>query len=343
MSVSAPLALPVPRVLAVTNMYPSVEAPSYGVFVKSQMDSIAASGVVVETLFIDGRLGIGQYLRGFGRVRQVAATGRFDIIHAHFGLTGFVAAWSRMPMVVSFCGDDLNGTVRASGGSSLKSHITVFLSQLAGLRADGIICKSHRLRDRLWRARDRARAEVVPNGVDTARFRPGDRVTARNALGVGLEERLVFFPHSRHQAVKRFDLAEAAVTQLAEQGMKVRLWIPEQVPHDQMPLYYQAADCMLLTSDREGSPNAIKEALCCDIPVVSVDAGDVSRWLGMVAGCALVDRTPSAIAEGIRQVLAGPGSVDGRAIREQVGIQEIAARVIEIYQRARSRRVKPSR
>jgi hypothetical protein len=63
----------------------------------------------------------------------------------------------------------------------------------------------------------------------------------------------------------------------------------------------------------------------------------------MVAGCALVDRTPAAIAEGIRQVLAGPGSVDGRLIREQVGIQQVAARVIEIYQRARSLGVNHSR
>lgn len=326
------------RVLAVTNMYPSEGAPSYGVFVKSQMESVAAAGVGVETLFIDGRLGMGEYLRGIGRVRRLAATGRFDLVHAHFGLTGFVAGWSRLPLVVSFCGDDLNGTARAGGGSSLKSRLTVLLSQIAARRADGIICKSDRLRDRLWRATDRARAAVVPNGVDTGRFTPGDRALARRRLGLDAGERLVFFPHARHQAVKRVDLAEAAVAQLEETGMPIRLWIPDHVPHDLMPLHYQAADCLLLTSDREGSPNAVKEALCCDIPVVSVDAGDVSRWLGMVKGCALVDRSPAAIAAGIRQVLDGPGRVDGSEIRREISLDGTARKVIEIYQRARARR-----
>ncbi len=326
------------RVLAVTNMFPSERTPSYGVFVKSQMASVAAAGVSVETFFIDGRLGTGEYVRGVGRVRALAQSGRFDLIHAHFGLTGFVSEWSSLPVVVSFCGDDLNGTPRAGGGSSLKSRLTVFLSQLAALRADGIICKSDRLRNRLWRSHDRSRAVVIPNGVNTDAFAPGDRAAARRALGLDMTERLVFFPHARHQTVKRFDLAEAAVALLVAAGVKVRLWTPDRISHDQMPLHYQAADCLLLTSDREGSPNAVKEALSCDVPVVSVDAGDVSHWLHMIAGCALVERTPAAIAQGIQQVLDGPGRVDGSPVREQLGLSGIAARVIDVYRRALSRR-----
>jgi glycosyltransferase involved in cell wall biosynthesis len=326
-----------PRVLAVTNMYPSESAPSYGVFVKTQMESVASRGVDVETLFIDGRLGTGQYLTGISRVRAMASSGRFDLIHAHFGLTGWVASWTRLPLVVSFCGDDLNGTVRPNGGSSLKSRITVLVSQRAAHRAQGIICKSDGLRDRLWRASDRARAVVVPNGVDVGRFSPGDRASARAALGLGADERLVLFPHAREQPVKRFDLAEAAIAILRRGSKAVRLWVPDKVSHDRMPLHYQAADCLLLTSDREGSPNAVKEALCCDLPVVSVDAGDVARWLSQVPGCALVERTPDAIVAGLDQVLRGPRQVDGAPIRRQLSLAGIAEQVIAVYQQARAR------
>ena len=60
------------RVLAVTNMYPSASAPSYGVFVKTQMESIESRGNPVEILFVDGSRGPREYLTAFGRVRREA-------------------------------------------------------------------------------------------------------------------------------------------------------------------------------------------------------------------------------------------------------------------------------
>jgi glycosyltransferase involved in cell wall biosynthesis len=243
-----------------------------------------------------------------------------------------------LPLVISYCGDDLNGTVGPAGGTTLKSMVIVLLSQLAAFRADAIICKSDRLRDRLWRGKDRRRAHVIPNGVDLARFCPGDRSAARRELGLDPDERLVFFPHPRQEPVKRFDLAEAAIASLAASGMKARLWVPDKVPHARMPLHYQAADCLLLVSDREGSPNAVKEALCCDLPVVSVDVGDVPGWVSLAPGSQLVERTPESIASGIRQVLERGGRADGSEIRQRVGMDAIAEQVMTVYRNACARR-----
>jgi len=50
-----------------------------------------------------------------------------------------------------------------------------------------------------------------------------------------------------------------------------------KVYYTEMPWYYSAADAMILCSDSEGSPTSVKEALACNLPVVSTDVGDVRR------------------------------------------------------------------
>ena len=74
------------------------------------------------------------------------------------------------------------------------SRVIRRLSFIAARRADVLICKSDGLRSALPRAHDRARALVIPNGVDVAQFCPGDRLAARRRLGFDPEERLVLFP-----------------------------------------------------------------------------------------------------------------------------------------------------
>jgi len=329
---------PGPRVLAVTNMYPIAADPGYGAFVAVQMESVARLGAAVAVQFIDGRAGASRYAAAVGRIRRLARSDRFDLVHAHYGLSGFAAGFQPLPLVVSFCGDDLLGTPARRGGITPKSACVRWLSRRAARRADAIICKSDELRDALPHPTDRARAHVIANGVDTDRFTPGDRGDARRRLGLDLGERLVLFPHTPDVPRKRFDLAEAALKVMAREGLHLRLWAVSGVPHAQMPDYYRAADCLLLTSDQEGSPNVVKEALCCDVPVVSVDVGDVRRWLDRAPGCCLVERDPVAIAAGLRQVVCGRGRVDGSAVRGEVSADRVAAQVLAVYREAIARR-----
>jgi glycosyltransferase involved in cell wall biosynthesis len=332
------------RVLAVTNLYPSPRDPVFGIFVQRQMQAVQRSGVSVSYEIIDGRASSWNYVTAYRRVTRLARPGAFDVVHAHYGLSGFVAAGQPLPLVVSFCGDDLNGSSNGRGGITAKSRITRQLSFLAAYRADAIICKSAALRDRLPRVRDRERAHVIPNGVDTTVFHPGDRTAARGRLGVGSDEHLVLFPHAVTQrAVKRFDLAEAAVERLHAEGMNVRLWVVAGVPPRDMPDYYRAADCLLLTSDHEGSPNVVKEAIVCDVPVVSVDAGDVTRWMALAAGCRVVAREPGDIARGIAEVLAGPRRVDGSRVRNEIREDAVAAKIVAIYEEVIQARASRSR
>jgi len=329
------------RVLAVTNMYPTRDDPTYGSFVATQMRSVGDCGVDVQVEFVDGRPNNWAYARAILRVRLLVRSGRFDVVHSHYGLTGWVASFHRLPHVVSFCGDDLLGTPDGRGGVTAKSRLVMRLSSAAARRADVIICKSEGLRDRLPREADRARALVIPNGVDTTRFCPGDRDEARARLNLRPGERYILFPGTPTERRKRLDLAKAAVARLPNDDVRARLWVVQGVPPERMPDHYRAADCLLLTSDWEGSPNVVKEALCCDVPVVSVDAGDVRRWLQLATGCRIVARDPESIAQGLGEVLCTVPHVDGGQVRAAVALTMVARQVVDAYRQALAPRGAP--
>jgi len=320
-------------------MYPSPTDPVYGSFVARQMASVAAAGVEVEILFVDGRRSYWAYVRS---VLDVAIAGRsrpFDVVHAHYGLTGFFAGFHRHPLVISYCGDDLLGTPDGAGGVRFASRVARRLSRLAALRADAIICKSESLRAALPREFDRRRAHVIANGIDVGLFRPGNRAAARRRLGVSDHEVLVLFPHSgRARGQKRFELAEAAMAELVRRGIAARLWVINGVQPDAMPQYYHACDCLLLTSVHEGSPNVVKEALACDRPVVSTDVGDVRLWLELVGGCRLVAPVPARVADGLQEILGGLRAVDGSSVRRLLSQDRVAGAILQVYEDVIARR-----
>lgn len=318
------------RVLAVTNMYPTRERPTYGRFVQTQMESIGALGVEVGVEVIPGYRGTLEYVRSIGRVRRVASAGKFDLVHAHFGLSGFVCSFQSLPLVISYCGDDLLGTPAPGGGLTAKSRVMVALSRAASWRARGIIAKSEELKRAVPRPA-RTRCRVIGNGVNTRVFSPGDRMGARQRLGLAADEKIVLFPHPPEMRVKRYDLAAAAVAAWNETTYHGRLLVVGGLTHETLADFYRAADCLLVTSDHEGSPNVVKEALCSGLPVVSVQVGDVEQWIGMSGGGEVVDRSPRAIAAGIQRVVGTPGEVDVSRIRKEVGLESVGLRIIEIY------------
>lgn len=212
--------------------------------------------------------------------------------------------------MLSLAGDDILGTPNGRGGTTMKSRAAIVLSQWAALRA-GVVCvQSEEMRRRLWTRALRERAHIVPYGVDTRVFAPGDRQEARRRMDVKAGARLVLFPNTPTEARKRLDLAQDAFERVRERIPLAELRIVSGVPHDQMAEHYRAADCVLLTSDWEGSPNVVKEALLCGTPVVSTDVGDVRRWLRLARVSEVVERSPESIADAVVRVLLNPERED---------------------------------
>lgn len=316
----------------VTNMWPRTGRESYGAFVVAQVDALRREGVEIDVLVVEGDRNPAAYLAAIPEVGHRARSFGADLVHAHFGLSGWVASWQPYPLVVSFCGTDLLGARGPSGSLTLKSRAMTLMSRRAAARADAIICKSDNLRDALRDPRDRARARIIPNGVDLDRFSRGDQRAARLRLGLDPARPLVLFPYDGEKSPhKRFPLASAAVELVRKEWPDVELLQVREVPHERMPDYYRAADCMVLTSRSEGSPNTVKEALACGLAVVSVDVGDVRRWLEPVPGCSVVSPEPAALAGAIGASLAHRGRVDASVVLPRIADAAIARELLGVY------------
>jgi glycosyltransferase involved in cell wall biosynthesis len=282
-------------------------------------------------LFIDGRTSNAEYLRAIPRVRR-AARGDFDLIHAHYGLSGFIAVLQhRLPVVITFHGDDLLGTPDAEGRATRKSRVARILGVWAAARARAVVVVSPQLREALPEGPARRRAHVLPMGVDLARFSRVPREEACRALGLDPGRRRVLFAADPALPGKRFPLAEAAVQIARRDDANVELHVASNLPPERMPLEMSACDALVVTSIHEGSPMVVKEALACNLPVVSVNVGDVAERTRGVAGCRLVPPQPGAIASALGEVLHNGTRGDGRRAVEAVSIGRVAEELVTIY------------
>jgi len=324
-----------PHALRVLAVIPGSEERSSFVFARRQMDSVAALGVDVRTFWLGERTSPAGITRELGRLRAAIREAAPDVVHAHYGtVTALVAALAGgPPLVITYRGSDLNGS---TGVTALRADAGVLMSRLAALRAAALVCVSERLRARLWWGR--AAAVVIPSGVDTTVFRPAPRDAARAELGWGADERVVLFNAGSRARVKRLDVAEAAAAELARHVPGARLEVlTGGVEPARIATYMNAADCLLLTSDAEGSPNVIKEALACDLPIVSVDVGDVRERVDGVAPGAIVAREPAALAAAMAEIVRTPARSNGHAAVAAIDTRRVAERLVDIYRRVAGR------
>jgi glycosyltransferase involved in cell wall biosynthesis len=237
-----------------------------------------------------------------------------------------------VPVVVSFCGSDLLGSPAEPFPRRLECRLGVVASHIAARRAAAIVVKSRNLRDALPRDAARGNVWILPSGIDMRLFAPLDRAACRARLGWAANRRHVLFPAAANRPEKRYGLAEETVAALRARGHDVDLHELRGVAHADVPAWMNAADVVLITSTHEGSPNAVKEALACEVPIVSVDVGDVADRLASIDGAYVAAANADALASAVERVLSGPGRVDARATLEDISLERIAAKQREIYE-----------
>ena len=309
------------RVLVVTNMYPTARRPALGPFVRDQVEALGAiEGIELGLYSFDPRGGIRPYLSESLKLARRYRGDCYDVVHSHYGLTGFCSLAVRCAhrRAVTFHGDDLR-VRRVAPISRLVARLSdlpatvsagLARSETAGLGGPG----------------RRRRVAVLPCGVDLARLRPLDRREARRELGLDPQGRYLLFPADPSRPEKRADRAR----ELVPGG--VTLLHYRDTPPERVPLYVNAANAVLVPSEREGFGLAALEALACDVPVLATDVGIAPLALAGIRGtlCAPYDR--AAWERALAPHLDDPDPrVEGRSRAALFGSRRMAERVACAY------------
>ena len=297
-------------------------------FYRQQVETLGRLGVSERTVAVPGERRTTDeaasarspldYLRFYPRVLRQSLEG-YDLVHANYGLTAPAAlAQPTRPVVLSLWGSDLLGEFG-------------WLSRLCARAADAVIVMT----EEMAAALAPVESHVIPHGVDLERFRPIPQSCARARVGWPADALQVLFPYSKQRPVKNYERAERVVAAAREQlDVPVDLRTVHGVAHDRMPLYVNAADALLLTSDREGSPNSVKEAMACNLPVVATDVGDVAALLDGVAR-SHVCRRDEALVDALVDVLDHREPSDGRDHVEPYGLARMGERIRSVYESVR--------
>lgn len=294
-------------------------------FVQSQYDSLQAEGLDMILFPIVGH-GVIAHLRAAKQLRALIKKEQADVVHAHYSVCGYVATIASMflrqrpKLVVSILG-------------SFPAHSKKWRWVKFCVRKlwDKTIVKSQRTAKQL--AEDVA---IIPNGVNLDMFYPQDHAAARKDLGLASDKRYIIWCSHPERKEKNFALAQAAVEWMDAKYNAVLLPIYNQLP-ERVAMYMNAADCLLLTSEKEGSPNVIKEAMACNCPIVSTDVGDVRERLSGLEGCYILPEEADKPEEQLARLLAN--SLDyskrteghKRIIEDQLTVQQVAKRIIQCY------------
>jgi glycosyltransferase involved in cell wall biosynthesis len=322
------------RVLFICPELPKPGSPGSMAPAARQIESLRDAGIEIEGVDMRGIPKL-KYLQLLPRICRLAE--QVDIIHAHYGYCGWLAHIAllftpRKPLVMSFMGDDLLGTpINPEGDLSWFSERMVSLNiRLAGL-VDCVIVKSQEMAAIV----SPVIANVIPNGVDTESFQPMDQNVSRQAIDLPLDIKCVLFPGNPGNPRKGHALARAAILvaerELGEPIKLLPLW---GIDPSKVAVTMTACDAMLMTSLIEGSPNVVKEAMACDVPVISVSVGDVKLLLHGVNGCHVCPRDAETLGKQLARTLLTPGC-QGRnsIIARGLDLESVARQIVTEYKK----------
>jgi len=301
------------RALVVSNMYPSPERPANGPFVRDQVEALRRRGDVEVELFTFPP-GTPNYLRAARDLRRRYRGQRFDVVHAHFGLTAWPALLARLgPVVVTLHGNDLLHP-RSRPVTQAALPFTALAATVSSAFSENLPGAGHS-----------RRVAVLPCGVDLTRFRPIPRDEARARLGLPRDEPVLLFPHEPSRPLKRFERAR-------ELAGDVRLLTLGGVDPSEVPYWINAANAVLVPSQDEGMGLAVIEASACNVPAFGTPVGIHPVALAGVSGslCAPWDRERWAEALAPHLAAADP-RVEGRAAAERFSADRMAARVVQAW------------
>lgn len=256
----------------------------------------------------------------YRKVLQKTTTNKYDIVHATSGLVApFALAQPIRPVIISFWGSDVLGDY--FGGNYLE------VCRWCAQHADAVSVPSERVMEKLG-----TDTYIIPHSIDLNQFRPMDQDECQRELGWDPNLKHVLFPYSSERKVKRFELAKEVVA-IANRlsNRNIQLQVVANEPHARIPIYMNAANVLLLTSKHESQPLTVKEAIGCNLPVVSVDVGDVREYVSDVEPSIVCD-SEIELPHALLKVLKKESRSDGRVkMKGELQFSTFEERIVAMY------------
>lgn len=355
------------RILVVSRYkekYPSRQAP----FVTEQAEAIRALGHEIEYYLVKG-----SYIKQYFALRKKIKEWKPDIIHAHYGLTACVAEMQNMvPVVTTF-----------HNGETHRWYVNL-VSSLCSLQAKHVIYVAPHIREKVYfKAKNYS---IAPCGITLDECVITEKAEARKELGWNAKKKYILFGGAFFDLRKNYPLLREAVERVEIEELRDKSeakkyvqsiatnTLPDHIKsqndywttinggeelgdvvcmemwkrtRQECMLMMSAADVFVLPTKNEGSPQALKEAMACNCPIVATDVADIRYMLGDMPGHWILEnkkgthadwvgdeRSAEELAELLRKALAFKGRTHGRDRIQEICYtnEQIAKKIVKIYE-----------
>lgn len=282
-------------------------------FILEQVTSLEKQGILISYFTIQGK-GIFGYLSNLRGLKCKIKSGSYQVIHAHYGLSGLLAGLQRkIPVVTTFHGSDIN-----------RFKVLQYSKIAARLSRHNIVVEDSfsKLLGVPWKT------SVIPCGIDFFQFKELNKKECRKDSGFDPDENILLFTSSFENKVKNYPLAKAATEKSKNKPRLVEL---KDYTRTDILRLMNAADALLMTSFSEGSPQVVKEALACRLPVISTPVGDVPYLARHTDGIRLIPYDAKQIAKEIDDILDNKSRVKNISILDKYNNIKIANQIINVF------------
>ena len=291
----------------------SGNSPQISPFVKEQAESLMEQGLSVDFFLIKGK-GLFGYLRNYFLLIKKIKNEKYDLIHAHYGLSGLLATMQlSVPVVITFHGSDVN---------MKKNYI---FSRIASKLSTTNIFVHQSLPKKLKIYRNPL--NIIPCGFNNNLFFPVPKDEARKILKWEKNKYYIVFSSSFDNKIKNVQLANSAISKINNCNL-IEL---KGYGKEQINLILNASDLLLVTSLSETGPIIVKEALACNCPIISTNVGDVQKLIRNVQNCYISSYNPENIKKRINLVFRNNKRTNGHQVIKNFNLENIAYKIIDVY------------
>lgn len=297
----------------------SLNSGKFSPFVTEQAETIKKYGCQIDYYGVEGK-GILGYYSNRSKLLEKIHSFQPDLIHAHYGLSGLLAVLqNEVPVITTF-----------HNGETL-SFVPNFFSSIGAMRAKHVVYVAEHIRKlSYYKAKHYS---IIPCGINLDDCKITSYEVARKQLGFEDNKKYILFGGAFDNLRKNYPLLKKAVELLPNNKYIVCLEM-KGLSRSECVLRMCACDLFALPTKSEGSPQALKEAMACNCPIVATDVADIKHLLGDVTGHYICSFNPKNVADQISNAFAYNKRTNGRQRIIDLGLSNdlVAKRLVGIYQ-----------